>query len=50
MKRQKLIFKIVEYDVENVDNVESREGIEYAAEDDILSGAEEGFLMGYTGA
>jgi len=50
MKRQKLIFKIVEYEVEDTDNVESYAGIAEASENDLLSASEQGFMMGYMGA
>lgn len=50
MKRQKVIFKIVDYDVEEADNIESYEGIEEASENDLLSAEEQGFMVGFAGA
>ncbi|MFA5142256.1 MAG: hypothetical protein WC471_04770 [Candidatus Woesearchaeota archaeon] len=46
VKKQKVIFKIVDYD-EVTDDIETYDGLEQAADDDIISGAEEGFMLGY---
>lgn len=44
--KQRMIFKIVDYE-EATDDIETYDGLEQAAEDDIISGAEEGFMLGY---
>jgi hypothetical protein len=45
-RKQKLMFKIIDYDVAT-DDIETYEGLEEAAEEDMISGAEEGFMLGY---
>lgn len=50
MIKQKIIFKIVDYEVEDADTIESYAGLDEASENDLISGAEEGFMMGYMGA
>ncbi len=47
MKReQKMLIKIIEYEVEN-DNFESCDYVEEACENDMISAEEEGFMKGY---